>query len=103
MLLWNALVPYIFGLTVINFWQALGLMALSRLLFSGFGSFGRIAGHRGHGGGFGKNPIREKWEKMTLEERKEFMKKRHFGHSFERCNFGDELLNDESKKENPRG
>ena len=33
MLLWNWLMPDIFGLTQIDFWQALGLLVLSTLLF----------------------------------------------------------------------
>jgi hypothetical protein len=99
MLLWNWLVPSIFGLAVINFWQALGLLALARLLFSGFGSKMAFGRHGRQGGGFGKNPIRERWEKMTPEERKEFVKKRRFGHDFRGCGFGDELLDHESKKE----
>lgn len=33
MLLWNALIPVIFGLTKITFWQALGLEVLCGLLF----------------------------------------------------------------------
>ncbi len=33
MLLWNWLMPLIFGLTVITFWQALGLLVLSKILF----------------------------------------------------------------------
>lgn len=33
MLLWNALIPAIFGLTKITFWQALGLKMLCGLLF----------------------------------------------------------------------
>ena len=33
MLLWNALIPVIFGLTKITFWQALGLEMLCGLLF----------------------------------------------------------------------
>jgi hypothetical protein len=72
MLLWNWLVPTIFGLTEISFWQALGLLALSHILFSG----GRKMPIK-HGGGFGHNPLREKWAKMTLEERKEFINKRN--------------------------
>ncbi|MDR2868479.1 MAG: hypothetical protein LBV46_02935, partial [Bacteroidales bacterium] len=36
MLLWNALIPAIFGLVCINFWQALGLLVLGRMLFGGF-------------------------------------------------------------------
>jgi hypothetical protein len=78
MFLWNALMPAIFDVAAITIWQALGLLVLSRLLFGGFGSrwehgFGRFAG---------KNPIREKWMKMTPEERKDFMRHRHFGYGF---------------------
>jgi hypothetical protein len=40
--LWNWLLPDIFGLRTISFWEALGLLALCRILF---GSFGRGAGH----------------------------------------------------------
>jgi hypothetical protein len=32
-LLWNWLMPEIFGLTVITYWQSLGLLALSSILF----------------------------------------------------------------------
>lgn len=32
-LLWNALMPGIFGLPELGFWQTAGLMLLSRLLF----------------------------------------------------------------------
>lgn len=35
--LWNWLMPVIFNLPVINFWQALGLLVLSKIIFSGFG------------------------------------------------------------------
>ncbi|MDR3217720.1 MAG: hypothetical protein LBU22_01855 [Dysgonamonadaceae bacterium] len=85
MLLWNWLMPCIFGLAVINFWQALGLLALGRILLGGTG----IRGKHGLGGmhrGMHKhhNPIREKWEKMTPEEREEFVKNRHFGPGFGR-------------------
>lgn len=41
-LLWNWLVPTIFGWRQITFWQALGLLALCRILFGGFGR------HRGY-------------------------------------------------------
>nr|WP_315258393.1 hypothetical protein [uncultured Flavobacterium sp.] len=72
MLLWNALIPSIFGLGIISFWQALELLVLSRLLFGGFGHHG--------GSGFGgmrhKNGIREKWMSMTPEQQKEFIDKR---------------------------
>lgn len=76
MLLWNALIPAIFGLAAINFWQALGLFVLARMLFGGFGRFGHGMMMRGgmhHGQ---NNPIREKWMKMSPEERKEFVNRR---------------------------
>lgn len=41
MFLWNkALVPAT-GLYVINFWQAIGILLLSKILFSGFGGKGK--------------------------------------------------------------
>jgi hypothetical protein len=36
-LLWNALLPPLFGVSVVTFWQALGLLVLCRILFGGFG------------------------------------------------------------------
>jgi hypothetical protein len=36
MVLWNWLVPAIFKLTMIDFWQALGLLVLTQILFRGF-------------------------------------------------------------------
>jgi hypothetical protein len=38
--LWNLLMPEILGLPPISFWQALGLLLLSRLLFGRFGGLG---------------------------------------------------------------
>ncbi len=35
--LWNWLLPPLFGWRQITFWQALGLLALCRILFGGFG------------------------------------------------------------------
>jgi hypothetical protein len=35
--LWNWLMPAIFGLGVITFWQAFGIVLLAKLLFGGFG------------------------------------------------------------------
>lgn len=54
MLLWNALLPAIFGIVTITYWQALGLLVLGRLLFGGFGRGGggmhRFGRHRHHHG-----------------------------------------------------
>jgi len=79
MLLWNLLIPTIFGITAINFWQALGLFILARLLLGGMsGRFLMGQGMHSH-----HNPVREKWMTMTSEERKEFIRRRHHhGHHF---------------------
>ena len=39
-LLWNWLLPPLFGWPAVSFWQALGLLVLSRILFGGFGRHG---------------------------------------------------------------
>jgi hypothetical protein len=81
MLLWNWLAPALFGLRLITFWQALGLLALCRILFGGFGMGG--GGHRNSRsriGGRMEGRIRERvrermderWEQMTPEEREKF-------------------------------
>jgi len=48
MFLWNILMPGIFALPVINYWQAAGLVVLARILFGGLGPgrFGAFAGTR---------------------------------------------------------
>lgn len=87
MLLWNWLMPTIFGLVAINFWQALGLFLLARILFSGFGFKKRGMMHRG----MRENPMHKKWMKMTPEQRNEFLEKRRkfgFGDHFSRDHFG---------------
>ncbi len=66
MALWNWLMPSIFGLHTITYWQAYGLLILSKILFGGL---------RGGGGrcGKGRRDYRaERWEKMTPEEREKF-------------------------------
>ena len=45
-LLWNWLVPSLFGLGQITFWQALGLLALCRILFGGCGFRGSSRSRR---------------------------------------------------------
>jgi hypothetical protein len=65
MSLWNSLLPEIFGLPAIGFWQALGLLVLSKILFGGF------RGGRGYGGHW-RGRMTERWENMTPEEREKF-------------------------------
>lgn len=47
--LWNWLMPELFGLPAIGFWQAVGLMGLSWLLFGGWRGAGGLGGPRHHG------------------------------------------------------
>jgi hypothetical protein len=68
--LWNWLAPALFGLRQVTFWQALGLLALCRILFGGFGG----------GGGASRRSRRrmfERWEQMTPEERERFRQGLH--------------------------
>lgn len=38
--LWNAILPALFGWPAVTFWQALGLLVLCRILFGGIGRHG---------------------------------------------------------------
>ena len=65
MLLWNWLTPPLFGWHQVTFWQALGLLALCRILFGGFHpAGGRRSGIR--------QRMAERWERMTPEERERY-------------------------------
>lgn len=69
--LWNALLPQILGLHRITFWQAVGLVILSRILFGGFH---RHSGHRDQWNQRMKYRMKERWEHMTPEDREKFRK-----------------------------
>jgi hypothetical protein len=61
-LLWNSLLPPLFGWREVSFWQALGLLALCRILFGGFG-------HGGPSRSGMRRRMAERWENMSPEER----------------------------------
>jgi hypothetical protein len=63
-LLWNWLLPPLFGWHTITFWQAFALLALCRILFGHHG-------WRGHGRGRERMRERmtERWKDMTPEQR----------------------------------
>jgi hypothetical protein len=63
MLLWNALVPTLFRGPSLEYWQAVGLLILSRLLFGG------LRGRGGRHGPWRGGMWRERWEQLTPEER----------------------------------
>ena len=64
-LLWNWLLPPLVGWQQVTFWQAIGLLALCRILFGGLGRHG-----------FDRSSYRrrmtQRWEHMTPEERERF-------------------------------
>ena len=74
--LWNWLLPPLFGLPQITFWKALGILALCRILFGGFG------GHGGYRSNI-RRRMAERWERMTPEERERLRQGMR-----SRCGFG---------------
>jgi hypothetical protein len=69
MRLWNWLVPMLFGLRQITFWQAIGILALCRILFGAHGFRGPMRSNV-------RRRMRERMEErygaMTPEERERF-------------------------------
>ncbi|PYT59849.1 MAG: hypothetical protein DMG46_08670 [Acidobacteria bacterium] len=65
MRLWNWLTPALFGWHVITFWQALGILILSKILLGGFR--GRPGPHM-----YWRRGMMERWAHMTPEEREKF-------------------------------
>jgi len=72
-LLWNWLLPPLFGWRQITFWQALAMLALCRILFGGWGGHGssgpKLRGRMSHRMA---DRMAERWEAMTPEERERF-------------------------------
>lgn len=67
MLLWNAILPDLTGVSSISFWQALGLLVLSKILFGGFS--GGCHNKKKNGP---PHRFRKKWRNMDEEERQKF-------------------------------
>jgi hypothetical protein len=65
MRLWNWLLPTVIGFHPITFWQAVGILILSKILFGGFR--GRPGRHF-----YWRHRMMERWEQMTPEEREKF-------------------------------
>ena len=65
MSLWNWLIPALFGGRLITYWQAIGILILSKILFGGF---------RGRSGSpwHWRQRMMQRWEQMTPEEREQF-------------------------------
>ncbi len=65
MQLWNWLLPPLFGWHQLGFWQAIGMLALCRILFGGISGRGMRRSYSGR-------RMAERWERMTPEEREKF-------------------------------
>ncbi len=78
MRLWNWLTPALFGWHTITFWQALGILILSKILFCGFRGPHHAREHWAW-----KRRMMERWESMTPEEREKFREAMRG-----RCGFG---------------
>lgn len=74
--LWNWLLPPLFGWHPITFWQALGILALCRILFGGSGWHGSVRSNV-------RRRMAERWERMSPEERERLRQGWR-----ERCGFG---------------
>jgi len=83
--LWNWLLPSLFGWRQLTFWEALGMLALCRILFGGFG-------HHGSPRSKSRDRKADRWEAMTPEERERFRQGMR-----ERCGFGPSTSESEGK------
>jgi hypothetical protein len=90
MLLWNELMPILFNLPAINFWQALGLLILGRLFFGG-GIWRRSSWRYGW---------KERMSKMSPEEKEEFFNRmRHYQHFRHKESQGEKEAGESEKTE----
>jgi hypothetical protein len=76
--LWNGVLTDVLGVKMITYWQALGILALAKILFGGFPC-------RGGRGRFGppwhRHPMMERWDSLSPEQRDEMREemRRRFG------------------------
>ncbi len=76
-LLWNWLLPPLFGWREITFWQAIALLALCRILFGGVGGRGGSPSHVSRRvtdrvADRVAERMAQRWDAMTPEERERF-------------------------------
>jgi membrane protein implicated in regulation of membrane protease activity len=74
MLLWNALIPDLFGGPMLGYWQAVGLLFLSHILLRGAPMHGLRLWRRGR-----HRRWKEKFAAMTPEERAAFVERHGLG------------------------
>ena len=66
MLLWNSILPHVLNVSALTYWQAVGLLVLSRILF---GSFFRGGPAYGPGSWRGRSMWWSKWQNMSEEDK----------------------------------
>ena len=88
MALWNAVIPDLFHVQPLGYWQAVGLLCLTHVLFRGFGrwKYGRPGMYSHHW----KHRLEEKLAAMTPEEREQFKSEWK-----RRCGWSPDLSNDQ--------
>ena len=71
MTLWNWLIPRLMNGPSVSLWEAMGLLVLSKILFGNFGrgNWGSAYSARKR---TWERKFKEKWDKMTPEEREHF-------------------------------
>ena len=69
--IWNMTIPDVFGFKAINYWQSLGLLAVSRILFGGFG----FRWSNSEKGKFWRERMKMKMSNMSDEEKSEFKRR----------------------------
>lgn len=70
MWLWNALLPEIIGVKSVTYWQAMGILVLSKILFGGF-----KGGGKGKFGHCRQKEWKNRMENMSSEEQEKFRQK----------------------------
>ena len=70
MVLWNWLMPEVFGFTAINYCQSTGLLVLARILFGGEGFYFKRRWRNAWG-----SHLKNKMDSMTPEEQERFRRR----------------------------
>ncbi len=69
MTLWNNILTVVLHVSAVTFWQALGILVLSKILFGGFKGRGRWGGRHTEKWRREREEMQEKWHTMTPEEK----------------------------------
>ena len=90
MLLWNNVLAPVLHISSVTFWQGLGILVLSKILFSSFGGGGRSRSD------YWKQ--RMMWKNMTAEQKEKFKEEwknrsRRWGHRSSESETGGEQVN----------